>query len=101
MRGADRKYLRGLAHGLKPAVHVGKEGLSEGALAAIDEALLANELIKVRFVANKDEKRDVLVVVEQRLGCSCVGLVGHVAVLYRPHPDPEKRSIELREPTGQ
>ncbi len=49
LKGSDRKYLRGLAHNLKPVVHIGKAGLAPSVLTAIDEALDHHELIKIRF----------------------------------------------------
>jgi RNA-binding protein YhbY len=33
--------------------------------------------------------------IEERLDCECVGTVGRMAILYREHPDPEKRKIRL------
>ena len=58
LKGSDRNYLRGLAHQLKPVVHVGKTGLTPNVLAAIDEALEHHELIKIRFQDFKDQKRE-------------------------------------------
>ncbi len=71
LKGSQRKYLRGLAHSYKPLVQIGKEGLSESVIRAIDTAL------------------------EARLNCECVGTVGRTAILYREHPDPEKRKITV------
>lgn len=95
LKGSQRKYLRGRAHSYKPAVQVGKEGLSESVLAAIDTALTAHELIKVKIAADRSEREQLVPVIEQRLECECVGTVGRVAILYRQQPDPEKRKISL------
>ncbi len=91
----QRKFLRGLAHGFEPLVHLGKGGLTEPVVAQIDRALADHELIKIRFVAGKEEKETALAEIVRRLGCAEVGRVGHVAVLYRPHPEPAKRKIHL------
>ena len=40
--------LKGLAHNLKPVVLLGANGLTEGVLAEIDNALNHHELIKVK-----------------------------------------------------
>jgi RNA-binding protein len=53
LKGSQRKYLRGVAHSYKPLVQIGKEGLSEGVLGAIDDALEAHELIKVKIAARR------------------------------------------------
>ena len=47
LTGGQRKYLRGLAHGKKPLVLIGKNGLTESLFVALDEALESHELIKV------------------------------------------------------
>jgi len=95
LKGSQRKFLRGLAHSYKPLVQVGKEGLRESVLRAIDTALEAHELIKLKIAAERDEREQFVPVIEARLNCECVGTVGRIAILYREHPDPEKRKIAV------
>jgi len=95
LKGSQRKYLRGLAHSYKPLVQIGKEGLSENVLGAIDTALDARELIKVKIAAERNEREQFVPVIEERLSCECVGTVGRMAILYRENPDPEKRKIAV------
>lgn len=92
--GYQRRHLRGLAHHLKPIVQVGKAGLSATVLAAVDAALETHELIKVRLVGDKADKREMISAFESQLHCAEVGLVGHVATLYRQHPEPAERKIK-------
>jgi len=47
--GYRRKYLRGLAHGLKPVVFIGQKGLTSEVLSSTEKALETHELIKVKF----------------------------------------------------
>jgi RNA-binding protein len=96
LKGSQRKYLRGLAHSYNPLVQIGKEGLSENVFAAIDAALEAHELIKVKIAAERAEREKSVPVIEEHLNCECVGTVGRMAILYRQHPDPEKRKIVPR-----
>lgn len=91
----QRKFLRGLAHGYEPIVHLGKSGLTDAVAAQIDRALDDHELIKLRYVDGKEEKNALAAAIEERLSCSEVGRVGHVSVFYRPQADPEKRKIHL------
>ncbi len=93
LKGSQRKYLRGLAHSFKPQVQIGKEGLTENVVGAINIALEAHELIKVKIAAERDQREELVPVIEERLNCECVGTVGRMAILYRQHPDPEKRKI--------
>jgi len=82
-----------MAHSYKPLVQIGKEGLSKNVLGAIDTALEAHELIKVKIAAERDQREQFVPVIEERLECECVGTVGRMAILYRQHPDLEKRKI--------
>ena len=84
--GRRRKYLRGLAHGLEPIVHVGHGGVTPGVVAATEQALLDHELIKVRLHEPQDKKAMSSQLAEATTAVLC-GLVGHTAILYRPHPD--------------
>jgi RNA-binding protein len=99
LTSSQRKRLRGLAHGFQPLVHLGKAGLTDAALAQIDKEIAQHELIKVRFldsgaVAGKAEKDALIDEIQNRIGCGVAGRVGHVAILYRPHADRDKRRID-------
>jgi RNA-binding protein len=95
MTSQQRKHLRGLAHHLDPVVMIGKQGLTDGIIAATAKALDAHELIKVRFLDFKEEKKDLTAQLAEATASDIAGIIGHVAILYREHPDPEKRKIGL------
>jgi RNA-binding protein len=95
LSGAQRKHLRGLAHHLKPVVHVGRNGVTDPVLREIAEALDHHELIKVRLADPQGRKKELAEEIADRSGGAWVGLVGNVVTLYRQHPDPEKRRIEV------
>lgn len=95
LTSAQRKHLRGLAHPLKPVVQIGKQGLTEATLRQVDEALLDHELIKVQAAVPREEKRAVADRLASELEAEVAGQIGHVIILYREHPDPEERVIEL------
>ena len=95
LTSAQRKWLRGMSHTLRPVVQIGKNGLTEAVLAQIDEALELHELIKVQAAAPKDEKREMAERIEGELHAELAGLVGHVLILYRQNPDPELRTLDL------
>ncbi len=97
LSGSQRKYLRGLAHGLRPAVQIGKEGLTDSVLAAVDTSLDAHELVKVQIFAERDEREIVASALEDRLTCECVGTIGKMAIFYRRQADPERRKIVLHD----
>lgn len=95
LTGAQRKWLRGQAHALKPVVQIGKQGLTEAALRQIDEALNDHELIKVQAAVPRQEKDEMAARLASDLGAEVAGRIGHIVILYRQHPDPEERMIEL------
>jgi len=97
LAGFQKKYLRGRAHGLKPVVMVGQKGASPALFASIETALTDHELIKIRFVDHKDHaaKEQIIAAIADRTGARIAGTIGHTAVFFRPHPDPDKRRIDL------
>ena len=88
----QRRYLRSLAHPLKPIVFVGEGGISPAVTKALDEALTSHELVKVRLRQPKDKKAAARDLAAASASALC-GVVGHVVVLYRPHP--KEPQIEL------
>jgi len=93
------KYLRGIAHGLKPVVYVGQKGVTDALISSTEEAFDRHELIKIKFIDFKEKKQktDIARVLESRTGSRLAGMIGHIAILYRQHPDQEKRKIVLPE----
>lgn len=85
LTGAQRQKLRGRAHGLEPVVLVGHAGVTDAVVEAVDQALLAHELIKVRLHQPEDKRADAALLAERARAALC-GLVGHTVILYRPHP---------------
>jgi RNA-binding protein len=95
LTGAQRSYLRSLAHHLQPIGFIGKNGLTEAALESIATAFDAHELLKVKFIEFKEKKRELAAQIAERTHSHPVGLIGNMAILYREHPDPGKREIAL------
>lgn len=97
LSGKQKKYLRGLAHPLSPVLLVGREGVTENLLNALNQALEDHELIKVKFNEFKESKGELLEQMVEHGAASVAGVVGHVAILYRPRQEVEKRRIHLPE----
>ncbi|MEM6797105.1 MAG: YhbY family RNA-binding protein [Acidobacteriota bacterium] len=93
--GRQRRHLRGLAHAMKPLAMVGKNGVTDAFLADLDHTLRHHELVKVKFLDFKEEKKALGELIADRLGCAIAGRVGHHVLLYRPASDPEDRQIRL------
>lgn len=89
--GKQRRYLRGLGHGLTAVVLVGKEGVTEGLGGALEVALEQHELIKVKLGQNAPEDRHVTAEAMAKLTRSAlVQVLGSTVLLYRRHPTEPK-----------
>ncbi len=97
LQGFQKKHLRGLAHGLKPVVFIGQKGITDTVVRSINEALNSHELIKVKFIdyKEKEHKKKIAERIKKQTGCEQAGMIGHIAVFYRQHTDPQKRKIKI------
>lgn len=80
---ADRRRLRGKAQLIEPVLKVGRNGVTPPFVASVDEALKQHELIKIKFVEFKEEKKALVEQIAITTGSAIVQIVGHVAVFYR------------------
>ena len=86
---AERKSLKARAHKLEPVVIVGGKGLTDEVVKAIDRALKAHELIKVRAPSlERQERGPLLEEILQRTRAERVQEIGKVFVIYRKNDEP-------------
>ena len=84
----QRQFLKGLAHHLSPVVMLGGNGLTEGVLAEIDNALNHHELIKVKIAgADREVKQLIIDAIVRETKAVNVQTIGHILVLYRQSDD--------------
>lgn len=95
LKGAAKRYLRSLANRLNPVVIIGQRGLTDSVIQKADKALLDHELIKVKFLDFKEDKKALSGKLASETGSELVGMIGHNALLYRQHPQDENRRIVL------
>jgi RNA-binding protein len=97
LTGKHRHFLRGLGHGLKPVVQIGRGGIDEGLVAAVERALVDHELIKVRLGDNAEvDRHDAADAIAKQTKSHVAQVLGHIVLLYRAHPNEPK--IELPKP---
>ncbi len=88
----ERAELRAEAHHLKPAVHVGHQGITPTVIQSIDDALRTRELVKVALSKNADEKpKDLATHLAGELGADVVQVIGRTATFYRENPDLQRK----------
>lgn len=93
----QKQFLKGLAHHLSPVVMLGGNGLTEGILAEIENALDHHELIKVKISgAERETKQLIIDAIVRETKATNVQTIGHVLVLYRQS---EEKKISLPKAT--
>jgi RNA-binding protein len=91
LTGKQVRYLRALAHELKPIVQLGKNGFSDAVRAQLDQALSDHELVKVKLGGEGPTEMDELTgAVTLALKAELVQVIGNTAAFYRRHPDKPK-----------
>jgi RNA-binding protein len=83
LTNAQIRDLKAQAQRMKAGLKIGKEGLSARFLAALDDALAHQELVKVKFEEFKEQKKELAPQLAEKTGSHLVMRVGNVAVLYR------------------
>ena len=80
--------LRGRGHTLKPVVSIGNAGLSKAVLREIELSLEHHELMKIKVGgAERDERKRIIARICDRFDAELVQAIGHIALIYRKHPD--------------
>jgi RNA-binding protein len=91
LTGKQLRHLRALGHHLDPVVQLGKHGLTEGIIAAVNDALETHELVKVRIGTEcPDERHDVAERLTPAVRAELAQVLGRTILLYRRHPKEPK-----------
>lgn len=89
---AQKKYLRGLGHELKPVIMVAESGLSDSLLEECESTISHHELIKVSVrVGDRTARSAVIDALCANTSAVLVQRVGNMALLYRENPDRKKK----------
>ncbi|MCH8538011.1 MAG: ribosome assembly RNA-binding protein YhbY [Alkalimonas sp.] len=80
----QKQFLKSRAHDLKPVVLLGGNGLTEGVLSEIEQALDHHELIKIK-VPGEDREQKVLVMdaIIRETKAEQVQVIGKTLILFR------------------
>ena len=95
MTSKQRAYLKGLAMTMEPIFRVGKSSMTPELTQAIEEALIARELIKISVLQNcADDPKELAEILAERTRSQVVQVIGKKIVLYKKGKD-EKEKIKL------
>jgi len=94
---AQKKYLRGRGHSLKPVITVGDAGLSASLMAEYESTIAHHELIKVRVrVGDRGARNAIIDELCASSSAQLIQRVGNVALIYRENADEKKIIIPKR-----
>lgn len=94
MTSKQRAYLKGLAMTMDPIFQIGKGGLTPENTAAVEEALVARELIKISVLQNcMEDTRAMAEVLAERTRSQVVQVIGRKIVLYREGKNEKKKIV--------
>jgi RNA-binding protein len=89
---AQKKYLRGLGHQLKPVIMIGDSGLTDSVSKELENAVLHHELIKVSIrVGDREERDRVIARICDDHSVQLVQRIGNMALVYRENLEKKKR----------
>ncbi len=77
------KHLKSLSHDLNPVVMIGQKGLHDAVIDEIDQALAFHELIKIKIVAERDERDGIIQTICDKTGALPVQSIGQKVSLFR------------------
>lgn len=86
----QKKYLRGIAHGLNPMIMIGANGVTESLMAELETTLEHHEILKIK-IANDDrvERKEIVQHIVDETGALLVQTIGKICVIYRQNDDTE------------
>lgn len=94
LTNSQRRYLRGLAHDLKPVILVGAKGVTDALVQEFSNALDQHELVKVRIPAeDREDFAAQAAELARATGAESVQTIGRTAVYFRRNNDEPKIAL--------
>ena len=88
LSGTQLRHLRGLGHHLADLGMIGKEGITPTLVKAVQDNLVAHELVKIRIQDTCPlERKEAVEQLAAEAVAAVVQILGKTALLYRPNPD--------------
>jgi RNA-binding protein len=90
MNGKDKRNLRARGNRIRPAVSLGKAGLTQDTIAFIGNAFSKTDLIKVKIQRSfPGERYSLAKSLAQLENTEVIQVLGNTILLYRPLPESE------------
>ena len=95
LTGQQKAHLRGIGQRLESSLSVGRSGVTKAVVHEVDRLLAGHELVKVRILAERDDRAAVTDVLAAATHSEIVGSVGKTVLLYRAAPNLGANRIHL------
>jgi RNA-binding protein len=94
LTSTQKRYLRGLAHDLKPVIMTGNKGVTPALLKELSGALEHHELIKVKLGSDdRDARKAQIAELGAGTNAELVQSIGRVACFYRRNEEQPKLAL--------
>jgi RNA-binding protein len=94
LTSSQKRYLRGLAHAIKPVIQIGNKGITDAVTAEFSLALDHHELVKVRLAGeDRAARADQITRLGAAAGADLVQSIGKTACFYRRNTDAAKIAL--------
>ncbi|MDD2320336.1 MAG: ribosome assembly RNA-binding protein YhbY [Geobacteraceae bacterium] len=90
LNGKQKRFLRGIGHGLNPVILVGKGEVSESLVEETIAALESHELIKVKILEScLMDRHEVAAALAEASTAEVAQVLGRTFLLYRKAKEPK------------
>ncbi len=94
LSNSQKRYLRGLAHGINPVILVGNKGVTPALTKEFGNALDQHELVKVKIAGDDREARaEQIDSLAETAGAEVVQRIGHTATFFRRNKEEPKIAL--------
>ena len=93
----QRAFLRGKATNLSSTFQLGKDGISENMIKSLNDALEANEMVKIHVLENSGySPKEALYELAKETEAEPITAIGYRVIIYKESKENKKISLELK-----
>ncbi len=86
----QKKYLRGIAHGLNPMIMIGSNGITDNLMEELESTLEHHELLKIKIAfGDRDERQEIVQYILKQTNALLVQSIGKTCIIYRQNDETE------------
>ncbi len=93
LTGKQKRSLRALGHHLNVVVQVGSDGVTDGVVAAVAQALKDHELVKVKIDDAREGRDEAIEALAQGTQSDVAQVLGRTALFYKKREKDSKIKV--------